>query len=88
MNRIDIASLYECHTTYFNLVCVEPSCMISRAGRNAVNSICLAVNSSFFESHFVDLPGVFSVYLYSIDYLRQKNNLQPSVYLFMSRKAN
>ena len=51
----------------------------------AVNS---AVNSSFFESHFVDLSGQFSVYLYGRDYLSTKAHFSPSVYLFLARKAN
>ena len=38
----------------------------------AVNNICFAVNSSFLISHFVDLSGIFSVYLYNIDYLSTK----------------
>ena len=58
----------------------------------AVNSICFAVNSavnsSFFESHFVDLSGQFSVYLYGRDYLSTKAHFLPSVYLFLARKAN
>ena len=39
-------------------------------GRNAINSICLdvtsTVNSSFNKSHFVDLSGLFSLYIYII----------------------
>ena len=52
---------------------------------------CFAVGSSFSDSHFVDFSvyfSLFSVYLYSIDYLITKAHLLQSVYLFMSRKAN
>ena len=55
-----------------------------------VNSICLAVNSTFFDGHNFDLSGLLSEHLSSIDidYVSQKYTLLPSVYFRMPRKAN
>ena len=60
---------------------------IIRGGRNAVNSICLAVNSSLKKSHFVDLSGVFSVYLYRLDCLITKPHFT-TISLFIYAKKS